>query len=194
MSSTDEKSPTESPEQNAAERMLAAIEIYSTDETPENRTVSDTEHQAMEAYYNMLVENMQKRNPRFERVREDFGPPPNLDKNPNYGIFAARKKSSETQTANIHLAASVLWRIGDHVGAIQETIAASRDGSNVKTTLERRVAALAKYIGGLQATEVAVNQIEDSDKKEDKCVVPPLKNNEEGRCEWKWKRSTLTEH
>ena len=33
--------------------------------------------------------------------KRDFGPPPNLDKNPYYGIFAARRKSSGTQTANI---------------------------------------------------------------------------------------------
>ena len=44
------------------------------------------------------VEEMQKE---MGLDKQDFGPPPNLDKNPYYGIFAARKKSVGTQTANI---------------------------------------------------------------------------------------------
>ena len=42
------------------------------------------------------------------------------------------------------------------------------------TIVEGKVAALVKYLGGLPTTEVGVHQIEDSDKKSDKCAAPPL--------------------
>ena len=41
---------------------------------------------------------------------------------------------------------SVLRKIGNHVGTIQEAIAANRDGNNINTIVERKVTALASYI------------------------------------------------
>ena len=41
---------------------------------------------------------------------------------------------------------SVLRKIGDHVGTIQEAIAANRDGNNINTIVKRKVTALASYI------------------------------------------------
>ena len=41
---------------------------------------------------------------------------------------------------------SVLRKIGNHVGAIQEAIAANRDGNNINTIVKRKVTALASYI------------------------------------------------
>ena len=65
---------------------------------------------------------MQKHNP----VRLNCGPPPNLDKNLNYGIFAARKM----KTGNILPAVSVLRKIGDYVSEIRQAIADNRDDNS----------------------------------------------------------------
>ena len=125
----------------------------------------DREDLEMEAYCNTLVGNMQRNNP----VRVNIGPPPNLDKNPNYGFFAARMM----KTGDILPAVSVLRAIGTHVSEIRLAIADNRDGNSTNTIVEGKVEALAKYLGGLPPIEVAAHPIQDSDKK-DKCATPPL--------------------
>ena len=87
-----------------------------------------------------MMENIQKRN----LVREDVGLPPNLDKDKNYSAYygSGRSTMSESMCPSV----SVLRKIGDHVGAIQEAIAANRDGNNINTIVKRKVTALASYI------------------------------------------------
>ena len=74
----------------------------------------DKEHHEMEAYYNTLVENMQKHNP----VRLDPGPTPNIQ---NYSLVAALKKS-ETQTANICQAPPSPPSEKDNLAEIEESL------------------------------------------------------------------------
>ena len=156
MSNIEEKTPTVSPDQGVQDQTpLMGI----------NRVISDREHLEMEAYYNTLVGNVQRNNP----VRVNIGPPPNLKENPNYGIFAARKM----KTGDILPAVSVLRVIGTHVSEIQLAIADNRDGNSTNTIVKGKVAALAKYLGGLPPIEVAAHQIQDSDKK-DKYAASPL--------------------
>ena len=148
-----------------------------TEETTEPRHITDEEHLEMEAFYNGLVSRMQRNNP----VKVDIGLPPNLQEDKGYGIFIARARKAALKTSaacidtgEILPTISVLRKIGDHVAEIQATIAENSDQTNANSAVARRVAALAKYLGGLPTTEVAAHQIEDSDKKEDKSAAPSL--------------------
>ena len=94
----------------------------------------------MISYHNTMMENIQKCN----LVREDVGLPPNLDKDKNYSVYYGSGHS--TMSESMCPSVSVLRKIGDHVGTIQEAIAANRDGNNINTIVKRKVTALASYI------------------------------------------------
>ena len=151
MSSVEEEPPTASPDQGATGERATSIPLVgilpssshiktSTEQTPEDRIISEREYQEMISYHNTMMENIQKCNP----VQEDVGLPPNLDKDKNYSVYYG--SSHSTTSESMHPSVSVLRKIGDHVGAIHEAIAANRDGNNINTIEERKVTALASYI------------------------------------------------
>ena len=151
MSSVEEEIPTASPDQGATGETATSLPLMevlplsshiktSTELTPEDRIISDREYQEMISYHNTMMENIQKHN----LVQEDVGLPPNLDKDKNYSVYYCSSQS--TTSESMHPSVSVLRKIGDHVGTIQEAIAANRDGNNINIIVERKVTALASYI------------------------------------------------
>ena len=125
-----------------------------TEQTPENRIMSEREYHKIISYHNTMMENIQK----HTLVREDVGLPPNLDKDKNYSVFYG--SGCSTMSESMCPSVSVLRKIGDHVSSIQEAITTNRDRKNINTIVKRKVVALASYIW--QAAEEAQETTKES--------------------------------
>ena len=121
MSESDKKTPIVPSDQGATSMTATVVPKELESEWLQflKQKEEDKEHHEMEVYYNTLMENIQKE---MGLDKQDFGPPPNLDKNPNYGVFAARKKSSGTQTSNICPAPPAPPSEKDNLAELEESL------------------------------------------------------------------------